>query len=133
MESDLDVEIKEEFGFQEDMETFFRSNSPVNLHSVNEPMMNDLRNRCFLQNKTRNSISTATEMAARNWYEELDDLSLNISRQTRTALGRIRSSFAQSGLKFNADFRECFFSTVNNRWVYYFKIVLFYQLNLKIL
>lgn len=116
MENQINVEQNEDIEFQEDVKTFFRSNSPVNLYNLNEPLLHAWRNGSFPQMNGRNSIGAAPDTyTVPDWQDELDEFTSKISRQARTVLGRIKNRFLQNGLQFNVKFRENFISTVNNR------------------
>lgn len=55
---------------------------------------------------------------AKDWLEEINDFTSNLSRQAQATLGRIKIDFLRSGKKFDTDFRDHFLFIANNRYVF---------------
>lgn len=53
----------------------------------------------------------------KHWQDELLDFSTQITRHAHFTLDRITNYFRMSGMKFDANFRNHFLYTANNRWV----------------
>lgn len=67
------------------------------------------------QNRTRFPVGRVEQTNSKDWLEETIEFSSMLARQTQATLGRIKTDFLQSGMKFDADFRDHFLYIANNR------------------
>lgn len=92
-------------------------NGPKNCHkpnvdrkSVSLKMENEQKSL-----EKHSGLVIARVEGAKGWLEEMIDFSATLARQTQSTLGHIKSDFLQSGMKFDADFRDHFLYIANNR------------------
>lgn len=101
MVDNLDIPLKFE-DFEADLmyQTFYIG-SEVNIHENS--------------NLPRSFITRVRYAEPKNWVDELSEFSSDITQQTHITLDRIKMVFHKNGMKFDADFRNHFLYTANNR------------------